>query len=304
MYVSAAGSWSRSTDADADAELEGAAINVTGGGQAGSNWWQVTRNITLGGSDIVWVPLGTTVADATPSVKGIARLYTGTGSNVDGAMDQNSVTQALALKAALISPAFTTPNLGTPSAGVLTNATGLPIATGVAGLASGIIAFLLTPTSANLATAVTDETGSGALVFATSPVFVTPNLGTPSVLVLTNATGLVLTSGVTGILPPANGGNGTTTGISSAVQSALNTKPAAGNFATGVTPTGVVNGVNMVFTIGETVVTGSPEWFWNGSRITDGIDYGMTYPAGVPTMTFLNFAPDTGDILRVNYIRP
>ena len=66
-------------------------------------------------------------------------------------------------------PAFTTPDLGTPSAATLTNATGLPISTGVSGLAAGIATFLGTPSSANLATAVTDETGSGALVFGTSP---------------------------------------------------------------------------------------------------------------------------------------
>jgi hypothetical protein len=55
--------------------------------------------------------------------------------------------------------------LGTPSSGTLTNATGLPISTGVAGLASGVLSFLQAPTSANLAAAVTDETGSGSLVF-------------------------------------------------------------------------------------------------------------------------------------------
>ena len=61
--------------------------------------------------------------------------------------------------------------LGTPSSGTLTNATGLPISTGVSGLGTSVAAFLATPSSANLATAVTDETGTGALVFAGSPTF-------------------------------------------------------------------------------------------------------------------------------------
>lgn len=86
------------------------------------------------------------------------------------------------------SPTLVSPSLGTPASVVLTNATGLPVATGVSGLGTGVATFLATPSSANLATAVTDETGSGALVFATSPTLVTPNLGTPSAIDLTNAT--------------------------------------------------------------------------------------------------------------------
>ena len=78
--------------------------------------------------------------------------------------------------------------LGTPSSGTLTNATGLPIGTGISGLGTGVATFLATPSSANLIAAVTDETGTGALVFATSPTLVTPALGTPASGNLTNTT--------------------------------------------------------------------------------------------------------------------
>lgn len=56
--------------------------------------------------------------------------------------------------------------------------------------AAGFDTFVATPSSDNLRSLLTDETGTGAAVFATSPTLVTPALGTPSALVLTNATGL------------------------------------------------------------------------------------------------------------------
>jgi hypothetical protein len=67
--------------------------------------------------------------------------------------------------------------LGTPSGGTATNITGLPISTGVSGLGTNVATFLATPSSANLAAALTDETGSGAAVFANTPTLVTPTLG-------------------------------------------------------------------------------------------------------------------------------
>lgn len=53
---------------------------------------------------------------------------------------------------------MTTPNLGTPSAGTLTNATGLPISTGLAGAGAGVLTALGNATNGAGGVAITDGT--------------------------------------------------------------------------------------------------------------------------------------------------
>ena len=119
-----------------------------------------------------------TIALDNVNVSGIvtATTFSGSGASLtnipNGALDNSTVSYGgvqLSLGGSDASPAFD-----------LSDATNLPISTGVSGLGANVATFLGTPSSANLAAAVTDETGSGALVFATSPTLVTPVLGTAS----------------------------------------------------------------------------------------------------------------------------
>ena len=96
-----------------------------------------------------------------------------------------------------------------PSTGALTatsltptNALGTAYGgTGLTSLGTGVATWLGTPSSANLAAAVTDETGSGSLVFATSPSLTTPNIGAATA---TSVNGLTISSS-TGTLTVTNG---------------------------------------------------------------------------------------------------
>lgn len=70
--------------------------------------------------------------------------------------------------------------------------------------ASGFDTFVATPSSANLRSLLTDESGTGVAYFQGG------DLGTPSAGVLTNATGLPIVAGTTGTLSAARGGTGLT----------------------------------------------------------------------------------------------
>jgi hypothetical protein len=168
------GSWAALvTGAKADIYLR--IVGKQGDGIVDPVWRQIRvqfKMLSTGGASPVDA---TYVAISTDATLTNERVLTGTANQItitdNGA--GSSVVLSIPSGATLASPILTTPALGTPASGVMTNVTGLPISTGVSGLGSGVADFLATPSSANLATAVTGETGSGALVFGTSPGFTT-----------------------------------------------------------------------------------------------------------------------------------
>jgi hypothetical protein len=188
------------------------------------------------------------------------------------------------------SPTLVTPDLGTPSAAVLTSATGLPISTGVSGLGAGVATFLATPSSANLQSALTDETGTGGAVFATSPTITTPNIvgtatndnaaagsvgevasNTAGVVALTtntpvNVGQITLGAGDYDLFLATNfsGAGGTvTTDVRTAINTTSATLPAAANFQFTQTRTGNITDAIHTHLVGpfRVSITGSTTYY-------------------------------------------
>jgi hypothetical protein len=280
----------------ADADLTAiAALTGTSGflKSNGSGTWTIdTATYLTSGTGV------TTVNGSSGAISNVA-LTTGTlaqfaattSAQLAGVVSDETGTGALVFAN---TPTLVSPILGTPTSVTLTNATGLPVTTGISGLGTGVATFLATPSSANLASAVTDETGTGVLVFGTSPA-ITTSLTTGSTtfaLVNTTATTVNFAGAATTVSIGAGSGtttinndavvqgnltvNGTTTTVNSTVVTVDDILIELGSVASPTNTTAEGGGLSLLGTTNKTITWGVANTAWTSSE-NFNIVTGKTY---------------------------
>jgi hypothetical protein len=259
-----------------------------------------TVNIASGAKKMVYTDgagSGAAVFDANPTEVGGTVTSVATAGTVNGITLTGTVTTSgtLTLGGTLGSVNLTSQVTGTLPAG---NG-----GTGVTSLGSGVATWLGTPSSTNLASAVTGETGSGALVFGTSPTFVTPVLGTPSSGTATNLTGLP-PAGVTGTAAILGANTFTalqilSTGANIASATAVDLTAATGN---AVVITGTTPSTSLTMTAGQQMVLlPSAAWPLTYHATTMNINGGVSYTCAAGDRVYA--VKDLANVIRVSVFK-
>lgn len=256
----------------------GAALTVSGNVTLSSSG---SCTLTLGGNNITFATSGTT---------SLTLPTTGTVATLSGS---EILTNKILADA----------DLGTPVSGVLENCSDYPVAQ-IAGLGSGVATFLATPSSTNLAAAVTGETGSGSLVFATSPTLVTPNIGAATGQSLAVSGALTSSGGNIGYIA---GAGGTVTQITSQTTAVtLNTLAGMVQMFSGTSiahETAAVFQVNNSYVAQSDVVIASIRGGTNGGNTQAGIvEVGSGYfKIAVANNNANGGTAETGSAIQINF---
>jgi hypothetical protein len=186
LYSCQSGTW-------ADISGSGGVVTVVGAGTLCN-----TAIVTGGGLQTIQTPSCTSTLSAAGNFSTQGSVTTGVGGSVAGGLEvvQGSSNTPDANSILIEAPASVPVayRIRLPAA----SASGLWLASDAANIntttflavGAGVSTWITTPSSANLAAALTDETGSGAAVFANTPTLIAPLLGTPTSGVMTNVTGL------------------------------------------------------------------------------------------------------------------
>jgi len=186
---------------------QGVYLSNGSGSLTAGRWYLWDADLDYASNSALGLPIiGIVTADASAGDVGSVRVLG--RADVTGPLTVGTSYYISGTAGALSSSAGTYSRLvgvadSTTSLAMTATSAPVPLAS-ISGLGTNVATWLATPSSSNLAAAVTGETGSGALVFATSPTLVTPALGTPASGTLTNCTGLPAASVVAGTFGSGN----------------------------------------------------------------------------------------------------